>query len=588
MRFMQIKLIILLSIVSCNDPENVNVFKEEIGLHSSIGERYYNYDLGLVLDYPNPVYLGPIPDSLSEETTWFEFTDKVKHIDLTHFIWPYGNSKISTLEYYESHDLIDIKEVVFGGYSDAYDLDTLVSGSYPSINENLYFKCRYINSLSRDTMYVWELFFHPPKSEGTLRFTHASKNTRSGLEYIELNGLSNVQNILNHDRSPFQKNPVNHLLALLFEDNFNPHRCINIIKTELPVIVDVSDELSDLVGFIYSLSGDYKKAAEFLKEPSGQDTLYNLLSQDEVSYSSAKDIVIDSSESKLILSLNDHHTYPRPRIFIKDILQELSRNNYKLLLVEDLRMGDFLVDDSVHCNALGFYSRETNYTNLLREALLLGYEIYGYSPDMTLYSKINNNKDLNQLRDSLMYRNILEIFSSNSLNTDNRAIVFSGHGHLSKIPLQGRRVLGNYLVDTFRQDLITVDLTTTIDLKFPDLFDGIELNSFNCTLSGSNIIEPDGIADIQIYFNDYPMYPEYITTSKSAHLDSTNLLYNSNRYYERYLRIFSKTDLSLNCDIPIASVIYDQELLISDTSQLIGSDIFVFDHLGEVIDSISL
>lgn len=139
----------------------------------------------------------------------------------------------------------------------------------------------------------------------------------------------------------------------------------------------------------------------------------------------AADYILSISKKQKILIINEAHTVPKNRLFVKSLLPGLYKQGYRYLALEALDYNEawFIEENKLgryagHYSYFGYYTKESCFSELIREAIKLGFYIYGYEP----------NKEQREIfeRDYAQAKNIAEIFED---DPDAKVLVLSGHGH---------------------------------------------------------------------------------------------------------------------------------------------------------------
>jgi len=144
----------------------------------------------------------------------------------------------------------------------------------------------------------------------------------------------------------------------------------------------------------YTFIGEYKKALQSyeLHLDWGLDTLGIQDSLDLLKYELSDPVpyLKDRTKDKSLVIISEAHHKPQHRIFTRKILKILYENGFRYLGLETLSRNrldtsSFLLDTLLNergypLNSLltGYYTREPQMGNLVREALALGFEIFGY------------------------------------------------------------------------------------------------------------------------------------------------------------------------------------------------------------------
>ena len=144
----------------------------------------------------------------------------------------------------------------------------------------------------------------------------------------------------------------------------------------------------------------------------------------------AKNYILDRAEQYDIIMINENHYVPRHRHFVKSLLEGMYERGFRYLALEAIGMlGDGTMYDkelnergypTIHT---GFYTKEPEFSLLIREAISLGYHIIGYDEGSTFgYSGGD--------REQRGAENILRQLES--LNPEGKLIVYCGWDHIKE------------------------------------------------------------------------------------------------------------------------------------------------------------
>lgn len=130
----------------------------------------------------------------------------------------------------------------------------------------------------------------------------------------------------------------------------------------------------------YSISEYYTKALETwdkngggIKKISKEDSLYFNSFQKK----DAKEYIINRSKDEKIIIINEAHHNNMHRVFTTSLLQGLYDNGYRFFGLEAL--ADSLINDrKFPVMESGFYTKEPQMANLLKEALKIGFVLFEY------------------------------------------------------------------------------------------------------------------------------------------------------------------------------------------------------------------
>jgi hypothetical protein len=118
----------------------------------------------------------------------------------------------------------------------------------------------------------------------------------------------------------------------------------------------------------------------------------------------AIDYILDMAKSHQVVIINEAHHMPQHRVFTTQLLEGLRKQGYKHLGLETYisqESNDSLIKTNGYANLKsGFYTKEPQFGNLLREALKNEYKLFGYESE-----KHNNGKEreINQAKNIQEY-----------------------------------------------------------------------------------------------------------------------------------------------------------------------------------------
>ncbi|WP_205503590.1 hypothetical protein [Rufibacter psychrotolerans] len=165
------------------------------------------------------------------------------------------------------------------------------------------------------------------------------------------------------------------------QDNPQPYRLSSQLQTQLAQ--DTLPWKHQKAAWDFSFMGDYFKA---LATWDAQYPTKNrkVTAQDSATLAayapkSAKEYLLAQAAKEQFLILNEAHHNPRHRVFTQSLLADLYRQGYRYLALEALDQADSLINQRGYpILKSGYYTREPQFGNLLREAIRLGYTVFGY------------------------------------------------------------------------------------------------------------------------------------------------------------------------------------------------------------------
>jgi len=158
-------------------------------------------------------------------------------------------------------------------------------------------------------------------------------------------------------------------------------------EIESKVITDTIDWKYQISAADYATKGDYKNALRHwdLAFP-GKSKNYTTEQIDSINKKNrivpAIDFIVEQAKKNKVVIINEAHHNSSHRVFTKSLLQKLYDNGYKNLGLEALGNGEHL--DSLLNNRkypiqkTGYYIKDPQFGNLVRDALSIGYNLFAY------------------------------------------------------------------------------------------------------------------------------------------------------------------------------------------------------------------
>lgn len=171
----------------------------------------------------------------------------------------------------------------------------------------------------------------------------------------------------------------------------------------------------------YSFVGNYQKTRETwdkngvgISSITEEDSLYFI----GFTTVNARDYIIERSKIEQIIIINEAHTYPNHRTFTHSLLQGLYDNGFRYLGLEALF--DTIINERKYpIIESGYYTKETEFGNLVYTALNIGFTLFGYD-DFE-----HNGKE----REIAQARNIANFIKQ---NPHGKVLIHCGHDHVIK------------------------------------------------------------------------------------------------------------------------------------------------------------
>ena len=160
----------------------------------------------------------------------------------------------------------------------------------------------------------------------------------------------------------------------------------------------------------YTLKGNYKDALRMWDSVfPPQELLYSSREIDSVKKiktKSAREIIISEAKENRIVIINEAHHSSKHRVFTKQLLNDLYINGYRHLGLEALGNGanlDSLLNRRKYpIQNSGYYTKDPQFGNLIREALRIGFHVFAYEDTFS-----NNGKE----REITQAKNVQKVIS---------------------------------------------------------------------------------------------------------------------------------------------------------------------------------
>lgn len=238
---------------------------------------------------------------------------------------------------------------------------------------------------------------------------------------------------------------------------------------------------------------------------------------------SATKYIIDESEKYHFLLLNEAHYSSQNRAFTKELLKPLWEKGYRYLALETLGYTDNnLMQRGYPVLNTGYYTKESVFANLVREALLIGYKVIPYEAKDTSLS--------GTARDSEQAHNIYN--STIKIDSIGKVIIHAGYSHISEFPGIAYKPMGFQLGELVNQPIFTIDqreMTELCEEAVMHPYYRYALNTFKFNepvvfLNNLKIplVDPAAGVDVQVY---HPR-TTYISGRPSWLLRGDNQVYN--------------------------------------------------------------
>ncbi len=180
----------------------------------------------------------------------------------------------------------------------------------------------------------------------------------------------------------------------------------------------------------YTLKGNYKDALRMWDSVFPPRELFyssrEIDSVKKIKTESAREVIISEAKENRIVIINEAHHSSKHRVFTKQLLNDLYINGYRHLGLEALGNGanlDSLLNRRKYpIQNSGYYTKDPQFGNLIREALRIGFHVFAYEDTFS-----NNGKE----REITQAKNVQKVISK---FPDEKILLHCGFDHA----LEGR------------------------------------------------------------------------------------------------------------------------------------------------------
>ena len=205
----------------------------------------------------------------------------------------------------------------------------------------------------------------------------------------------------------------------------------------------------------FAFQGDYKQALKTWNEQRPNQKEIKLTEFDSLFLAkskviSAKEYILEKSKEEEIIILNELHHNSSHRKFARSLLKGLYDNGYRYLGLEAL--DDNQINDRKFATIeSGYYTSEPEFGNFIKEALDLGFTLFGYEASET----DNWDTDKWKNREIAQAQNIYKFMQS---HTDGKYFIYCGAGHAFEGDNNGRgKSMAGVLADLTKINPLTID-----------------------------------------------------------------------------------------------------------------------------------
>jgi hypothetical protein len=230
------------------------------------------------------------------------------------------------------------------------------------------------------------------------------------------------------------------------------------------------DTTSNRANVLHSFLGEHKKAiiahdkGRQVENPNSSPFKKN---DEDFNYlrKSALEIIDSLSRDVDIVMINEKHHSGQYRLLLNDLLPILERNGYHLLGVEALKHDENNLNGRGYpVLESGYFTRETVFGRVLRNAVKNGYQVFPYEADMKKYQEeegLENPMDKifmqMNYRDSIQALNIHTFIEANV--ESGKVILYGGYDHFKKGYDYNWNTVGRLLTEKYGYKTLSLNQT---------------------------------------------------------------------------------------------------------------------------------
>jgi hypothetical protein len=290
--------------------------------------------------------------------------------------------------------------------------------------------------------------------------------------------------------------------------------------------------------------------------------------------------IVKESKNHHFTLINEAHYSQQHRAFTNSLLKPLWDIGYRYLALEGIAYDENIKSRGYAIYDSGYYTKDSSFANLIRNALKLGYIIVPYE---------SKTKSSGSIRDFEQAENLFN--ATYKKDTIGKVLVHAGYSHIRETGDEGYFPLGYHLKKIINMDILTVDQERMCERGslnqensyFKFMLDNFEVNEPIVFINSKQtyLVDPihEGAIDMQVY---HPR-TDYILGRPNWLINSGNNIYPLPKKINRLKGYFAQ---AINEKEQKNSVPYDQFVIDSGETGIIlekGSYILrIFNTSGEL------
>lgn len=170
---------------------------------------------------------------------------------------------------------------------------------------------------------------------------------------------------------------------------------------------------------------------------------------------SALSYIVEKAKKHHFTLINETHYNSQHRAFTKDLLMPLWKEGYRYLALEALGYEDTgLRERGYPILATGYYIKDSNFANLVREALRIGYQLVAYETQNGSDGTLRDRDQANNI-----YRQTWE------KDKKGKVLVHAGYSHIFEAGDSYYEPMGYQLKKLSSQEIMTIDQVQMVGLN---------------------------------------------------------------------------------------------------------------------------
>lgn len=194
----------------------------------------------------------------------------------------------------------------------------------------------------------------------------------------------------------------------------------------------------------------------------------------------ARALIVNEAAIHDFVLINEAHYCTQHRAFTYDLLPLLWKQGFRYLALETLSYNDKdLMERGYPVDNTGFYTRDSMFGNLIREAIKMGFTLIPYEIADENFVGVRDFQSAS-FRDSIQAWNIYR--QTKGVDRDAKVIVHAGYSHISETGDSNYRPMGAALRRIANQDILSIDqvmMTEKDDASMEHMYYRYVVGNFN-------------------------------------------------------------------------------------------------------------